>query len=144
MLAFFYQFCFANVLGEEVGWRGFALPRLQSRFSPLIASLIFTPIWFVWHLPLKLANPDLLPYLFYGLTFIPSTILLTWIYNRTGGSILAVGLAHVCINLAGKYLFPISHGMLILGFILVIILILIDRMWEKLPPDHPAVYTLSG
>jgi uncharacterized protein len=38
-------------LGEETGWRGYALPQLQRRFSPLTATLILAPLWFLWHLP---------------------------------------------------------------------------------------------
>ncbi len=134
-LAFLYQFCFGNVLGEEVGWRGFALSKLQARVSPLVASLIITPVWFAWHLPLKLANPDVIPMLYYGLTFIPSTILLTWIYNRSQGSILAVGIAHVATNLAGKYLFPITVGSLIVQMLVALVVIFTDRMWIRTSQD---------
>jgi len=87
--------------------------------------------WFAWHLPLKVINPDVVPYLFYGLCFIPQSIFLTWLFNRTNGSILAVGIAQVSVNVAGKYLFPPSNIWLIVQFILVAILILIDRMWDK-------------
>jgi membrane protease YdiL (CAAX protease family) len=140
-LAFLYQFFFANVLGEEVGWRGFALPRLQARTNPLLASLVISLFWFPWHLPLKLGNPDIIPMLFYALSFIPSSIILTWINNRTKGSILAVGIAHVSGNLAGKYLFPITAGRLFMGFLVALILVLLDRMWQKLPPDNQVVYS---
>ena len=44
-------------LGEEIGWRGFALPRLQERFSPLAASLIVGTLWWAWHLPEALSGP---------------------------------------------------------------------------------------
>ena len=43
-------------LAEEPGWRDFALPRLQRRFSPIIAALILGPLWGVWHLPLFLTD----------------------------------------------------------------------------------------
>lgn len=139
-VSFIYQFFYANVLGEEVGWRGFALPRIQTRWNPLIASLIIGVFWFPWHLPLKLGNPDFIPMLYYALSFIPTSIFLTWIYNRTKGSILAVGFAHIAGNLAGKSFFPITDGRLVVAFITVLILILLDKMWEPLPTDHPAVY----
>jgi uncharacterized protein len=42
---------FAGALGEETGWRGYALPQLQRRFSPLASSLILAGLWFGWHLP---------------------------------------------------------------------------------------------
>ena len=48
---FIFIFLFIG-LGEEPGWRGFALPKLQENHSPLIASLILAPLWAVWHLPL--------------------------------------------------------------------------------------------
>jgi len=131
-ITFLYQFFYGNVLGEEVGWRGFALPRLQARFSPVVASLVIALAWFPWHLPLKWGNPDVIPYLYHALSFIPSSILLTWIYNRTHGSILAVGIAHVMGNVSGKILFPITDSRLIIGFVVAIILIVTDRMWEKL------------
>jgi len=130
-ITFIYQFFYGNTLGEEVGWRGFALPRLQARYSPLVASLIIALVWFPWHLPLKWSNPDVIPYYVYAIGFIPSSILLTWIYNRTDGSILAVGIAHVSNNVSGKIIFGYTNSKLILGFIVVIILIVVDRMWEK-------------
>ena len=136
---FIYQFFYGNVLGEEVGWRGFALPRLQARFSPLFASLIIAFVWFPWHLPLKWLNPDTIPYLFYALTFIPQSIFLTWIYNRTEGSILAVGIAHVATNVSGNLLFPITDGCLIASMLVAIILIIGDRMWEKLSSENSSV-----
>lgn len=142
-ITFLYQFFYGNVLGEEVGWRGFALPRLQARYSPFVASLIIALAWFPWHLPLKWANPDVIPYLYYALSFIPSSVLLTWIYNRTDGSILAVGIAHVMGNVSGKLLFPITNSRLFIGFVVAIILIVVDRMWEKLP-GADSLFLLPG
>ena len=46
---FLYQFFFFNATGEEIGWRGFALPRLQTRTSPMIAALIMAFFWIPWH-----------------------------------------------------------------------------------------------
>ena len=130
-ITFLYQFFYGNVLGEEVGWRGFALPRLQARLSPLVASLIIALIWFLWHLPLWFGNPDEIPFLYHVLSFIPSSIFLTWIYNRTQGSILAVGIAHVMNNVCGKILFPITDGRLIVGFTIAAMFVIVDWMWKK-------------
>jgi uncharacterized protein len=80
---------YGGPLGEEPGWRGFALPRLQARFSPLAASLLLGVIWGLWHLPLHLQGvyhgiyPDGLPgVLLRIISSVPTAILFTWLYNR--------------------------------------------------------------
>ena len=138
IFAFIYQFFYSNCLGEETGWRGFALPRLQTRYSPLIASLIIGILWTVWHFPvwryeLGLANYQYLLYLG-GFTF-SSSFILTWLYNRTGGSILAVGLMHVSGNLGAKFILFLPIWTLLM-LILALIAIVVDKMWQKLPSDN--------
>ena len=80
-------------MGEEPGWRGFALPRLQANRSPLMASLILGLIVAVWHLPLVFLPDEELPPIFLlgtvGITFV-----YTWIFNHTGGSVLMTLVAH--------------------------------------------------
>ena len=91
-----------SALGEEIGWRGYALPRLQSGRSALSASLILGVIWAFYHLPLfftgqAFRSPSLLvPFVVSGLAL---SVILTWIYNSTGGSLLLVVLLHATINL---------------------------------------------
>jgi membrane protease YdiL (CAAX protease family) len=91
-----------SALGEEIGWRGYVLPRLQARMSALSASLILAPIWALWHLPLWLqGKPFQTPTLYAG--FVVSafalSVILTWVYNSTGGSLLLVVLLHATVNL---------------------------------------------
>jgi uncharacterized protein len=91
-----------SALGEEIGWRGYALPRLQTRMSALGASLLLAPIWALWHLPLWLTGaPGRTPLVYAG--FLVSafglSVLLTWVYNGTGGSLLLVVLMHATMNL---------------------------------------------
>jgi membrane protease YdiL (CAAX protease family) len=91
-----------SALGEEIGWRGYALPRLQAGRSALNASLILAPIWALWHLPLWLTGePGRTPTLYAG--FVVSafalSVILTWVYNSTGGSLLLVVLLHATANL---------------------------------------------
>jgi membrane protease YdiL (CAAX protease family) len=77
-----------SALGEEIGWRGYALPRLQSRMSALGASLIIGPIWALWHLPLWLTGtPGRTPTLYaaFVISTIALSVILTWVYNSTGG-----------------------------------------------------------
>lgn len=105
-------------LGEEPGWRGFALPRLQSTHGPLKGTLILAVIWTCWHLPDFLTSAQgggpgaavsTLPVNF-GLFLLLVTslaILFTWIYNHTGGSILLAILAHAGVNTPQAALIPL-------------------------------------
>src|SRR5262249_26869872 len=82
---------------EEIGWRGFAPPRLQARWSALQASLVLGVIWGLWHLPLflTLGTPNAqLPFLGFLLNVMAQTILLTWLFNSTRGSLLLCQLLH--------------------------------------------------
>jgi membrane protease YdiL (CAAX protease family) len=80
-------------MGEEPGWRGFALPRLQAVRSPLVATLILGVIVAAWHLPLVfLPGEDFSPVFLLGSVGI--TFMYTWIYNHTGGSVLMTITAH--------------------------------------------------
>src|SRR5215210_6675954 len=91
-----------SALGEEIGWRGYALPRLQSRMSALSAALLIAPIWGLWHLPLWLTgDPVKTPtfYLAFFASVFPMSVLLTWVYNSTGGSLLMVVILHATVNL---------------------------------------------
>ena len=91
-----------SALGEEIGWRGYALPRLQAGRSALSASLILGPIWALWHLPLWLTGaPGRTPILYaaFVVSVIALSVLLTWVYNSTGGSLLMVVLLHATFNL---------------------------------------------
>src|SRR5829696_4892949 len=91
-----------SALGEEIGWRGYVLPRLQSRMSALSASLLIAPIWGLWHLPLWLTgDPVKIPtfYVAFFVSVFPMSVLLTWVYNSTGGSLLMVVLLHATFNL---------------------------------------------
>src|SRR5215210_6850805 len=91
-----------SALGEEIGWRGYVLPRLQSRMSALSAALLIAPIWALWHLPLWLQGDSVNTPTFYLAFFVavfPMSVLLTWVYNSTGGSLLMVVLLHATVNL---------------------------------------------
>jgi membrane protease YdiL (CAAX protease family) len=92
-----------NGFGEETGWRGFALPLLQRRYGPLAAALLVTPIWAAWHLPYFFTIAtyrDFAPVGYVGFVFglACGSIVLTWLYNGTGGSILACAVWHGLFN----------------------------------------------
>jgi uncharacterized protein len=95
-------------LFEEPGWRGFALPRLQGRMGPLAGTLVLGALWAAWHLPQYLVpewaaqNGGLDPALVatFLLMVIAIAPIMTWLYNRTCGSLFLVMLAHASINAA--------------------------------------------
>ena len=95
---------FVGSLGAEMGWRGYALPSLQSRFSPLSATLILALFWFLWHLPMFAVIPTYrsfapIGYVGMALGLTCGAVVLTWLYNRSGGSILLVAIWHGLYNL---------------------------------------------
>lgn len=93
-------------LQEEPGWRGFALPRLQQRFHPAIAALVLGLLHCVWHAPLFLtdewdtARQDPSQYLAYLLLVVSLSVVLSWLWNGSRGSILLAILAHNGVNWA--------------------------------------------
>jgi CAAX protease family protein len=102
-------------IGEEFGWRGYALPRLQLRMRSLPASLLIGVLWAGWHLP-YFAFPDAHPLPFalgfslFAAGIISDSVLATWIYNSTGGSVLATMLYHHSIHVAS--IIPVIPGVL--------------------------------
>jgi membrane protease YdiL (CAAX protease family) len=92
---------FILVIGEEIGWRGFALPRLQSRFGARWASLILGLLWAGWHLPNQfIPGLEAYGYGFPAFTayVVAMTVLFTWLANHTRGSVLLAWLFHGAIN----------------------------------------------
>lgn len=91
-------------LAEEPGWRDFALPRLQDRFTPLRAAFLLGPLWAAWHLPLFLTEwggyPDAswtrpIVFILFCIAF---NIVMSWVFNRTGQSLPLSMLMHVSVN----------------------------------------------
>ena len=90
-----------SVLGEEIGWRGYALPRLQTNCNALVSSLIIGVVWGLWHLPLFFASWNFhsgIPLALFLVQDIALAVVFTWIYNGTGGSLLVVNLFHAASN----------------------------------------------
>ena len=126
--------------GEEMGWRGYVLPRLQAKYNALVASLIVGVIWTIWHLPKFFGtglNGDLS--LFWYTLFTLAAVLYTWLYNNTRGSLLMVVLLHATQNTAGMFLpveFAVPGGiernMLILLYIIAAIVVTVTAGAENL------------
>jgi membrane protease YdiL (CAAX protease family) len=96
---------------EELGWSGYALDGLQSRWSALTASLIIGLVWAVWHLPLFFMTGTFQSeqigvatanFWWYILPTLPISVLDTWIYNNANRSTLAAALLHFMVNFSGE------------------------------------------
>jgi uncharacterized protein len=112
---------FLVVLGggqEEPGWRGFALPRMQERMGPLAASVVLGVLWGFWHLPLfvfipgynsagsGLASIAASALVFTAVGAVGQSLLLTWLFNHTRGSVLLAVLAHASLNAGTAFVAP--------------------------------------
>lgn len=87
---------------EEPGWRGYALPKLQGGHSALLASLILGVVWAFWHLPLMVIGQIHLSDAVYIVAW---TVVLTWVFNNTNGSVLIAMLMHNMHNVISGYYF---------------------------------------
>jgi membrane protease YdiL (CAAX protease family) len=104
---FLQQTLIGSSMGEEIGWRGYALPRLEAYRNALQAGVILGIVWAVWHLPLWLTKGYPLAEAFLGWTMlgiVADSILFTWVYNNTKGSLLLALLFHSSIAVTGLFL----------------------------------------
>ena len=126
-IAFVYILFLGGPLQEEAGWRGIATERLQTAFSSILVAVFVGALWGLWHLPLFQLPSAGIYYdqPFWGLFFSTMllAVILSWIYNKTGGSLLAAMILHTSFNWA-NYLFPVletdTGGMLyFIGLLLI-------------------------
>lgn len=122
---------------EEPGWRGFLQPTLQKRWSPLVAALIVSLFWSLWHLPLYLNGfypGDMVSGMIGGAIYrIFLAVFLAWFYNRSGGNLFLMVFMHTCFNVIVDFL-PLSDLVMLLLWLLVVVTVVFkDRMWQKLP-----------
>jgi membrane protease YdiL (CAAX protease family) len=99
-------------LGEEFGWRGFALPRLLGLQSRLRAAVVLGVVWAVWHLPaffIPTLTQSRLSFPIFVLNSISLSVIMTWVYLRTGGDLAAMILIHVMANYCAR-VFDVPFG----------------------------------
>jgi membrane protease YdiL (CAAX protease family) len=128
-------------LGEELGWRGFALPRLLERYSPFKAGLLLGIIWGAWHLPsffvsglpqTQLAIP------MFMLGALCLSILATWVFVHTGRSVLATVLFHFAVN-SSMNVFGVSNDAFVpVAMVAAVLVVLLDQRlaWFKPKSIH--------
>ncbi|HEV8340350.1 MAG TPA: type II CAAX endopeptidase family protein [bacterium] len=102
-------------MGEEFGWRGFAMPRLQARHNALVSSLIIGALWGIWHVPLFLTEGSIQYEWQLEVGFIPAvlgytvfviawSIQYTWVFNNAKGSVLLAAVLHGAVNAWNGYI----------------------------------------
>jgi uncharacterized protein len=120
-----------SYIGEEIGWRGFALPRLQAHMSLLAAGCVTGLLAGIWHLPAFFiaGHPQ------YGTPILPFMawmvllgVVVAWLFNRSGGSLLPVVLQHAAINGMGATLPPLPQAIeIIVTLVVVLALVILER-----------------
>jgi membrane protease YdiL (CAAX protease family) len=137
-------------LGEEPGWRGFALPGLQASRSPLLAALILAPLIAVWHLPLAFFG-GMKPLDFLGP--IAFTFVATWLFNHTGGSVLMTLVMHAAEGtIHPNQLWSVGASAAtaqaiypVVWFVVAIGLVILDwRFWRGPAPARATVQPAYG
>ncbi|ACR80493.1 MULTISPECIES: type II CAAX endopeptidase family protein [Kosmotoga] len=109
---------FFGPIVEELGWRGFALDHLEKRYSWIKSSIILGSFWALWHLPLffvrgtyqyNLMNDSFIYFIDFMVAFFPASVVMDWIYNNNGRSILSGVLFHFCMNFFGEVIDLPNH-----------------------------------
>jgi membrane protease YdiL (CAAX protease family) len=128
-------------LFEEVGWRGYALCRLQPLYGPLVGTLILGLLWALWHLPQFLVpswaeasgGRGFLAIVKFVLIAIAFAIVTTWVFNNTKGSVLLAILVHTSIDAfsipMGGLFSPsdVANSLLLSFLVLVVVLVVLTR-----------------
>jgi membrane protease YdiL (CAAX protease family) len=131
--------------GEEFGWRGYALDRLQTRWNALISSIILGILWALWHLPMFLSKgfPHYdyhLPFSQLFITLVIASIFITWLQNNCKGSLIPALVIHTLINISGEVLPLIEKSQdvqgdysawIIVNILFTITVIFILLLWDQ-------------
>jgi membrane protease YdiL (CAAX protease family) len=138
LVGFFVILLTAGPLQEEFGWRGYALPRLQSRFNALTSSVILGFFWWLWHLPAvfipgRFMTDNLVVFFALLVVITLTSILFTWVYNNTNGSVLATILMHTAMNWSIWLAMPsmkmdLPTAGFMIGFLAIAVLVVI-KIW---------------
>ena len=159
-LTYLVEFILIMILGgplfEEIGWRGFALPRLQRRYGPLTASLVLGVLWAFWHLPQFLVpvwaassgGGGISGIALFVLVAVAFSVLFSWVFNNTRASVLIAVLVHTSIDTFSTTMGTVYPGAaasawpMIIGFgVVAVVLIAATRgrlSYDQLQ-DAPAI-----
>jgi membrane protease YdiL (CAAX protease family) len=133
---------------EEFGWRGFALPHLQKRFSALTASVLVGGVWALWHVPMFVYGVYQLSPLLYAVSVVSFAVILTWYYNASDGAVLGAVLFHGIINatvnvpgraVGGAATVPVPYAAILTGVFGILALLLVARYGPETLSHREAV-----
>lgn len=127
-------------ISEELGWRGYAQTRLQTRWNPLVSGLVVGIVWALWHLPLFLmigtSQHELhIPFAGFFCGVVALSVLFAWLHNHTGGSIWMAVFFHWIYTFAGQVIAtgvdrsPLYNGLEYTPYILVAIIVAV--VWSR-------------
>jgi len=136
---FLFSIIFYASIGEEIGWRGYALKKLQMRYSPFVASIFIGIVWSIWHICYFTLVEK------YSLQSIPSVVIWTfiasffstWFFNKTNGNVLILILFHASVNFAIIFA-PNPAILTAIHLILLIIVFSTGRFFRKLKTEQIA------
>ncbi len=132
MIPILFALYFIAAAGEEAGWMGYAIDPLQGRWNALGASVILGSVWAIWHIPAFIQAHDTPTWIAAQCVLLVATrILMVWLYNNTGKSILAAILVHDLMNvsdaLAPNYSSP--YAPVIVGGVTAILVVIVTFLW---------------
>ena len=132
-----------GAISEELGWRGFALDKLQERWNPFVSSLVLCFFWWAWHLPLFFVQGttqyttgiNSTGFMVFTLCIIPLTFIMTWTYNHTRRSILSAVLLHMAYNFFLSLFYPVPHIQVLLLFLAAALVVSVNEWRRKTPAE---------
>lgn len=129
----FVAFFFA-AFGEEIGWSGYAIDPMQARWGALGASLMLGAVWAIWHVIPWFEAGNSASWVMWQVVFTVATrVVIVWIYNNTGKSVLAATLYHAMINVT-TFLYPIYgsyYNPEVTGLIVIVFAVAIALLWRS-------------
>ncbi|HNL40595.1 MAG TPA: CPBP family intramembrane metalloprotease, partial [Saprospiraceae bacterium] len=135
--------------GEETGWRGFALPRLQQHLSAGTSSVLLTVFWALWHWPLFFYRPgytsmDAAGIFGWVFSLLTGSVLLAWLFNGSRGSVLACAVFHATVDIAFTSDFTRPEMVQYTGFLITVwgIITLLVFGWKNLAQTRRATQLL--
>ena len=134
---FIFSIIFYAAIGEEVGWRGYALKKLQIIHNPFVASLFIAIVWSIWHIGYFVIVENYLAHQLSGVVLftIVGAFFATWLFNKTNGNVLILILFHASINFAILFV-PHPIVLAALHLILLIVVLITGRFFKKIKNQY--------